>query len=481
MNTTNTTALLSLLLLSTAATAATTNRPPTISGVPVSSVEVKKTYRFFAVAKDPDGNSVSFKIANKPAWAWFDAKTGTLGGEPQMTGTYSNIVISATDGKATVSLPAFSITATKAPSSNTAPVLSGSPASSVSAGTTYSFQPAASDANGDKLSFSIANKPSWATFNTASGQLSGTPAASNVGTYAAIATKVSDGSSSTSLPAFNLVVANTANRPPMISGVPATSVAVKTTYRFFASASDPDGTAVTFSIANKPSWAWFDAKSGILGGEPTALGTSSNIVISATDGKSTVSLPAFSITATGSVANDAPRLSGKPAGAVASGGAYMFQPTAVDPNGDVLAFSITSKPSWATFNTATGRLSGAPQAGDVATYAGIVISVSDGKSVATLPTFAIAVTQISSGSATLSWTPPTANTDGSTLVDLAGYRIYYGSTADALDQVVEVSNPGVASYVMESLPSGAHYFAVKAYSSNGTESSNSAVATKNIL
>ena len=387
MNTTKTTALLSLLLLSCGANAAT-NRAPTISGTPAKSVEVKKTYRFFAAAKDADGNKVSFTIKNKPSWAWFDGRTGTLGGEPQVAGTYSNIIISATDGKASASLPAFSITAKNAASSNTAPVLSGTPASSLSVGTAYSFQPKASDANGDKLSFSITSKPSWATFNTTSGQLTGTPTASNVGKQ-------------------------------------------------------------------------------------------SNIVISATDGKATVSLPAFSITTL--AVNDAPRLSGSPLGSVASGNAYAFQPTAVDANGDALAFSISNKPSWATFSTATGRLSGAPQAGDVATYSGIVISVSDGKSVATLPAFAIAVTQISTGSAALSWTPPTANTDGSALVDLAGYRIYYGSTANALDQVIEVSNPGIASYVVESLPTGTHYFAVKAYSANGTESSNSAIASKKIL
>ena len=386
MNTTRKTALLSLLLLSLEATAAT-NRPPTISGAPAKSIEVKKTYRFAAVAKDPDGGTVSFKIKNLPSWAWFDAKTGVLGGEPQVAGTYSNIVISASDGKASVSLPAFSITATKA-TSNSAPVLSGSPAAGATVGTAYSFQPKASDANGDKLSFSIAGKPSWATFNTTSGQLSGTPQASNVGKQA-------------------------------------------------------------------------------------------NIVISASDGKATVALPAFSITTVAS--NGAPSLSGTPMGIVAPGNAYLFQPTAVGSKGDVLAFSISNKPSWATFNTVTGRLSGAPQLRDVATYSGIAISVSNGKSTAKLPAFAISVTQASTGSAVLSWTPPTANSDGSTLVNLAGYRIYHGLAANSLDQVIQVSNPGIARYVVDDLKSGTHYFTVTSYSANGTESSKSAVVSKKVL
>jgi len=458
------------------------NRAPTISGVPASSVPVTKTYRFFASATDADGDPVTFSIANKPTWAWFDAKLGILGGEPQTAGTYSNIVISASDGKSSASLPAFSITAVSSEPvkpANTAPVISGAPVGAVAAGTTYSFQPSASDANNDTLTFSVANKPAWATFDSASGRLSGTPLATQVGTYAGIAISVSDGVSVASMPAFSVVVAKAANRAPTISGVAASSVPVTKTYRFFASASDADGDALTFSIANKPSWAWFDAKQGILGGEPQAVGTYSNIVVSVSDGKSSTSLAPFSITATGTE-NDKPVLSGSPQRAVTAGSAYVFQPSASDPNGDPLAFSISNKPAWATFSTATGRLTGTPQAKDVATYGGIVISVSDGKSETVLPTFAVSVdpTANTSGSAALSWTPPTENIDGSALVDLAGYRLYYGASADTLDQVIEIKNPGVADYVIDNLTAGQYYFAIKAYNSSGAESVKSGVASK---
>ena len=62
-----------------------------------------------------------------------------------------------------------------------------------------------------------------------------------------------------------------------------------------------------------------------------------------------------------------------------AGTAYSFTPTASDPDGNTLTFSIANKPSWATFNTGTGRLQGTPSAGDVGTTTGIVISVSDGR------------------------------------------------------------------------------------------------------
>ena len=61
------------------------------------------------------------------------------------------------------------------------------------------------------------------------------------------------------------------------------------------------------------------------------------------------------------------------------------------------------------------------------------------------------------GSATLSWTPPTQNTDGSALTNLAGYRILYGTSASALTQTIEIANPGLATYVVTGLSSGNWY------------------------
>ena len=87
---------------------------------------------------------------------------------------------------------------------------------------------------------------------------------------------------------------------PTISGTPKTSIAVKSFYSFDASAKDPEGKTITFGIKNKPSWATFDYKNGILKGTPTTVGTWSNIVITAWDGRLTSFLPTFSIRVTSS-------------------------------------------------------------------------------------------------------------------------------------------------------------------------------------
>ncbi|MBI1676778.1 InlB B-repeat-containing protein, partial [Shewanella sp. DW31] len=89
---------------------------------------------------------------------------------------------------------------------NTAPSLSGQPATMVFAGSLYSFTPTAFDAQGDRLTFSIANKPVWATFDTATGVLSGSPDFDHIGDYPNIRISVSDGLLSASLAAFSIQV-----------------------------------------------------------------------------------------------------------------------------------------------------------------------------------------------------------------------------------------------------------------------------------
>jgi hypothetical protein len=86
----------------------------------------------------------------------------------------------------------------------------------------------------------------------------------------------------------------------------------------------------------------------------------------------------------------------------------------------------------------------------------------------------------SAGAVTLSWLPPTTNTNGTTLTDLAGYRIYYGQSPTAMTEVIDISNAGLTMYMVENLSAGTWYFAIKAVTTTGTESSLSDVASTTI-
>lgn len=85
---------------------------------------------------------------------------------------------------------------------------------------------------------------------------------------------------------------------------------------------------------------------------------------------------------------------------------------------------------------------------------------------------------VGTGTASLSWTPPTQNTNGTPLTNLAGYRIVYGTAPGSLTRTIEIGNPGTTAYVVDSLAAGIWYFAITAYQSVGYESDRSNVTSK---
>jgi putative Ig domain-containing protein len=198
------------------------NNAPTISGTPAMAVTTGQSYTFTPTASDADGNRLTFSIVNRPTWASFSSSTGRLSGTPSAAsaGEYIDIRISVSDRRASASLAPFSIVVS---AGNRAPTLSGTPPTSGREGLAYTFTPSAADADGDALSFSITNQPAWATFNTSTGRLSGTPGAGTVGTYANITIRVSDGTATVALPAFSIAVQQASMGSATLSWQPPTT------------------------------------------------------------------------------------------------------------------------------------------------------------------------------------------------------------------------------------------------------------------
>jgi hypothetical protein len=169
-----------------------------------------------------------------------------------------------------------------------------------------------------------------------------------------------------------------------------------------------------------------------------------------------------------------------PGRAGAPGAAYSFTPHASDPQGDHLTFSVENLPAWASFNTRTGRLSGRPGLEHVGTASAIVISVHDGGATASLAAFDLTVQAFGAGSATLAWTPPTTNTDGSPLMNLSGYKVYWGTASGDYPNSVTLTNPGLTSYVVDNLAPATYFFVMTSVSAPGIESAVSRPATKTI-
>jgi hypothetical protein len=70
--------------------------------------------------------------------------------------------------------------------------------------------------------------------------------------------------------------------------------------------------------------------------------------------------------------------------------------------------------------------------------------------------------------------------DGSSLANLAGYKIDYGTSSGALTQTATISDPAATSYTLEGLASGTWYSAISAFSGGGAASAFSSVVSKTV-
>jgi len=79
----------------------------------------------------------------------------------------------------------------------------------------------------------------------------------------------------------------------------------------------------------------------------------------------------------------------------------------------------------------------------------------------------------------LTWVAPTKNLDGTDLTDLAGYKVYYGTSSGNYTTPIDVGN--VITYGVKTLSAGTtYYFTVTAYNTIGNESDYATEVSKTI-
>jgi len=178
--------------------------------------------------------------------------------------------------------------------------------------------------------------------------------------------------------------------------------------------------------------------------------------------------------------NNPPTISGTPALSVTWDQSYEFTPSANDPDGDPLTFSIANQPEWASFDEDSGTLAGTPAETHIGTTAGVTIAVSDGELSASLAPFDIEVVAPPLGSATVFWDIPTTNADGSPLNDLAGFEVHYGATSQSYTEIMPVDDSAASSAQIDELPPGVYFFAVLAVDTSGNKSALSPEVSKDI-
>lgn len=90
-----------------ATTRSTSNQAPSLKGSLPTQVLVGFDVTFAPQAADPDGDTLTFSATGLPGWMSIDSTTGTVSGRPTAAdvGTYTDIVITVSDGRIRSHLP----------------------------------------------------------------------------------------------------------------------------------------------------------------------------------------------------------------------------------------------------------------------------------------------------------------------------------------------------------------------------------------
>jgi hypothetical protein len=127
--------------------------------------------------------------------------------------------------------------------------------------------------------------------------------------------------------------------------------------------------------------------------------------------------------------------------------------------------SVTPVLTWSTTPTAQTCVASGDWTGSKA-----VSGTQTLESITKSATYNLACTWPGDNTITLTWTPPTANTDGSTLTDLDGYKVYYGTSASmSANQIKEVA-AGLNTVTLGPLAAGTWYMVMSAINQADVES-----------
>ena len=363
------------------------NAAPAVTSTPVGPATVGSPYRYAVTATDPDGDPVSFALTTAPAGMAIDAGTGVLTWTPGVgqIGDHA-VVIEVSDGRGGVTTQSFTLPVVRA---NAAPAITSTPVGPARAGTPYRYAVTAIDPDGDPVSFALTTAPVGMSIDPASGVLSWTPTAGQIGDHS-VTIEVSDGRGGVRTQSFTLpAVADTPetpNAPPTITSTPVGPARAGTPYRYAVTATDPDGDPVSFALTTAPVGMSIDPASGVLSWTPTAgqIGDHS-VTIEVSDGRGGVRTQSFTLPAvadTPETPNAPPTITSTPGGPAMVGSPYRYAVAATDAEGDVLNFALGAAPVGMSIDATTGVVAWTPAVGQVGSFP-IEILVSDGRDTVT--------------------------------------------------------------------------------------------------
>ncbi len=321
------------------------NTAPSVTSEPATSTTLGKQYQYDVELRDIDADPLSFALVNAPVGMSIHPSLGTIRWTPAADQLgESDVSIQVTDPDGASGTQEFKLKVSK---SGGPPAITSVPPTEASVGTGYLYSIAARDAEGDPLSFRLLAAPAGMTIADTTGVISWTPQAVQVGQQDVVI-EVSDGVGGAVTQAFAIRVSVGApNRPPVINSTAPRFGAVGMAYSYEIQATDPESTAIVYSLGQAPVGMTINASSGAVAWTPTTGQVGKSIVtLIATDAGGASAVESFELDVL--AANSQPTIIStapveSPAGAV-----FSYQVLGRDADLDQLTYELTTAPAGAT-------------------------------------------------------------------------------------------------------------------------------------
>ncbi len=323
------------------------NTTPSVTSKPATSTTLGKEYQYDVQVLDSDADPLSFALINAPVGMSIHPSLGTIRWTPAADQLgESDVSIQVTDPDGATATQEFKLKVSK---SGGPPAITSVPPTEASVGTGYLYSIAARDAEGDPLTFRLLAAPAGMTVADATGVISWTPQASQIGQQEVVI-EVSDGIGGAVTQAFAIRVSEgVPNRPPVINSTAPRFGAVGTAYSHTLQASDPEATAIVYSLGQAPVGMTISASTGAVAWTPTTGQVGKFIVtLIATDAGGASAVESFELDVL--AANSQPTIVStapveSPAGAV-----FSYQVLGRDADLDQLIYELTTAPAGATID-----------------------------------------------------------------------------------------------------------------------------------
>ncbi|MCW5964103.1 MAG: putative Ig domain-containing protein [Bryobacterales bacterium] len=246
----------------------------------------------------------------------------------------------------------------------TPPTITSRPVTRGIAGSPYSYLMRASDPDvGDVITWSLEAPPNDMTISPA-GLISWVPGLDAVANNR-ISVRATDSTGRFAQQKYYLFIeTQVVNSPPLITSAPITSAVSGNEYLYQATAIDPDGGLLTWSLTNAPAGMAVNPSTGLVSWTPArAQVGSQSVALTATDSGGLSITQNYSINTL--KGNKAPIIQSLAPNSARAGQTYAYAPVVTDPEDDPLTFILLNAPAGATVNPGTGAVSWIPTAAQV--------------------------------------------------------------------------------------------------------------------